>query len=87
MVSTMQDNDHVTAQPTPVRQRAVMRREPVQRRSTARVMAILDACAALGIDTPTLCYGETLRPANVCRVCVVELEGSRGLAPACSRKV
>ena len=48
---------------------------------------ILDACAALGIDTPTLCYGETLRPANVCRVCVVELEGSRVLAPACSRKV
>jgi predicted molibdopterin-dependent oxidoreductase YjgC len=48
---------------------------------------ILDACAALGIDTPTLCYGETLRPANVCRVCVVELEGARVLAPACSRKV
>ena len=43
---------------------------------------ILDACTALGIDTPTLCYGETLRPANVCRVCVVELEGSRVLAPA-----
>jgi predicted molibdopterin-dependent oxidoreductase YjgC len=48
---------------------------------------ILDACTALGIDTPTLCYGETLRPANVCRVCVVELEGARVLAPACSRKV
>jgi predicted molibdopterin-dependent oxidoreductase YjgC len=48
---------------------------------------ILDACAALGIDTPTLCFGETLRPANVCRVCVVELEGARVLAPACSRKV
>jgi predicted molibdopterin-dependent oxidoreductase YjgC len=48
---------------------------------------ILDACAALGIDTPTLCYGETLRPANVCRVCVVELEGARVLAPACSRTV
>jgi predicted molibdopterin-dependent oxidoreductase YjgC len=48
---------------------------------------ILDACAQLGIDTPTLCYGETLRPANVCRVCVVELEGARVLAPACSRKV
>jgi predicted molibdopterin-dependent oxidoreductase YjgC len=48
---------------------------------------ILDACRALGIDTPTLCYGETLRPANVCRVCVVELEGARVLAPACSRKV
>ncbi len=48
---------------------------------------ILDACTTLGIDTPTLCYGETLRPANVCRVCVVELEGARVLAPACSRKV
>jgi predicted molibdopterin-dependent oxidoreductase YjgC len=47
---------------------------------------ILDACSALGIDTPTLCYGPTLRPANVCRVCVVELEGSRVLVPACSRK-
>ena len=48
---------------------------------------ILQACAELGIDTPTLCYGETLRPANVCRVCVVELEGSRVLVPACSRRV
>jgi predicted molibdopterin-dependent oxidoreductase YjgC len=47
---------------------------------------ILDACRTLGIDTPTLCYGETLRPTNVCRVCVVELEGARVLAPACSRK-
>jgi predicted molibdopterin-dependent oxidoreductase YjgC len=46
---------------------------------------ILDACHKLGIETPTLCYGETLRPANVCRVCVVELEGARVLAPACSR--
>jgi predicted molibdopterin-dependent oxidoreductase YjgC len=47
---------------------------------------ILDACAMLGIDTPTLCYGETLTPANACRVCVVELEGARTLVPACSRK-
>jgi predicted molibdopterin-dependent oxidoreductase YjgC len=48
---------------------------------------ILDACRTLGIETPTLCYGDTLEPANVCRVCVVELEGARVLAPACSRKV
>ncbi len=48
---------------------------------------IHDACAALGIDTPTLCYGETLRPANACRVCVVEVEGSRVLPPACARAV
>src|SRR5262249_33732434 len=47
---------------------------------------ILDACRALGVETPTLCYGDTLTPVNVCRVCVVELEGARTLVPACSRK-
>jgi predicted molibdopterin-dependent oxidoreductase YjgC len=47
---------------------------------------ILGACRALGIDTPTLCYAENLTPVNVCRVCVVEVAGSRVLAPACSRK-
>src|SRR5713101_10130994 len=48
---------------------------------------ILDACRQLRIDTPTLCQLETLTPVNVCRVCVVELDGSRVLVPACSRKV
>jgi predicted molibdopterin-dependent oxidoreductase YjgC len=48
---------------------------------------LLGACRRLGIETPTLCYGETLTPANACRVCVVELEGSRVLVPACSRTV
>ena len=48
---------------------------------------ILAACRQLGIDTPTLCQLETLTPVNVCRVCVVEVEGSRVLVPACSRKV
>jgi predicted molibdopterin-dependent oxidoreductase YjgC len=47
---------------------------------------ILDACRMLGIDTPTLCFGDTLTPVNVCRVCVVEVEGARTLVPACSRK-
>jgi predicted molibdopterin-dependent oxidoreductase YjgC len=48
---------------------------------------ILDAAKKLGIDTPTLCFLESLTPVNVCRVCVVELEDSRTLVPACSRKV
>jgi NADP-reducing hydrogenase subunit HndD len=47
---------------------------------------ILDACRAQGLDIPTLCYLENLTPVNVCRVCVVEVKGSRVLAPACSRK-
>jgi predicted molibdopterin-dependent oxidoreductase YjgC len=46
---------------------------------------LLQACREAGIDTPTLCYLETLRPVNVCRVCVVEVEGARTLVPACSR--
>src|SRR5712675_1295598 len=48
---------------------------------------ILDACRRLRIDTPTLCQLDNLTPVNVCRVCVVELEGSRVLVPACSRNV
>ncbi|HEU4488374.1 MAG TPA: 2Fe-2S iron-sulfur cluster-binding protein [Actinomycetota bacterium] len=48
---------------------------------------ILEACRKLGIDTPTLCYLENLTPVNACRVCVVEVEKARVLAPACSRRV
>ena len=48
---------------------------------------ILEACAAQGIDTPTLCTVESLKPVNACRVCVVEVTGSRALVPACSRPV
>lgn len=47
---------------------------------------ILDAARLLSIDIPTLCFLENLTPVNVCRICVVELEGSRVLVPACSRK-
>jgi len=46
---------------------------------------LLRACAAAGIDTPTLCWGQTLTPQNACRVCVVELTGARVLVPACQR--
>ena len=52
-----------------------------------RGTTILEACRSRGVDTPTLCYLENLTPVNVCRVCVVEVEGSRVLVPACSRPV
>lgn len=48
---------------------------------------ILDACDAVGEDVPVLCYGDTLTPKNACRVCMVEVEGSRVLVPSCSRRV
>jgi predicted molibdopterin-dependent oxidoreductase YjgC len=47
---------------------------------------ILDACTAAGIETPTLCFLQSLTPVNACRVCVVELDGSRVLVPACARR-
>ena len=47
---------------------------------------LLEALRAHGVDTPTLCFLETLAPVNACRVCVVELEGSRTLVPSCSRR-
>jgi predicted molibdopterin-dependent oxidoreductase YjgC len=48
---------------------------------------ILDVCRAHSIDVPTLCYLDTLTPVNACRVCVVEVEGSRVLVPSCARTV
>jgi predicted molibdopterin-dependent oxidoreductase YjgC len=47
---------------------------------------LLEAARSIGIDTPTLCFLENLTPINVCRICVVEVEGSRALVPACSRQ-
>ncbi len=48
---------------------------------------LLEACRQAGHEIPTLCFLETLHPVNACRICVVELEGSRALVPSCSRKV
>ena len=58
-----------------------------QKVSVPEGATILDACKALEIETPTICWGETLRPVNACRACVVAVEGSRVLVPACSRPV
>jgi predicted molibdopterin-dependent oxidoreductase YjgC len=58
-----------------------------QRTTVPAGSTILDACRARGVDIPTLCFLPTLTPVNVCRVCVVEVTGSRVLVPACSRPV
>jgi predicted molibdopterin-dependent oxidoreductase YjgC len=55
--------------------------------SVAEDSTLLEAARSTGIDTPTLCFLESLTPVNVCRICVVEVEGSRTLVPACSRRV
>ncbi|WP_053960366.1 2Fe-2S iron-sulfur cluster-binding protein [Sulfobacillus thermosulfidooxidans] len=45
------------------------------------------ACEQVGISIPTLCWHPNLTPANACRACVVEVEGSRALVASCSRPV
>ncbi|HON87833.1 MAG TPA: 2Fe-2S iron-sulfur cluster-binding protein, partial [Bacillota bacterium] len=45
---------------------------------------ILEAAEKLGIHIPTLCYQHDLSARAVCRICVVAIEGSRLLQPACA---
>ena len=56
-----------------------------QQVAVAEGATVLDACRALAIDVPTLCFAVNLAPVNACRICVVELEGARTLIPSCSR--
>jgi len=46
-------------------------------------MTILEVAQANGIDVPTLCHRPELTPIGACRICVVEVEGSRTLVGAC----
>jgi NADH dehydrogenase/NADH:ubiquinone oxidoreductase subunit G len=46
-------------------------------------MTILEVARENGIDIPTLCYLEDLPPVGACRLCVVEVEGSRTLVGSC----
>ena len=44
---------------------------------------LLDAAQAAGVVIPTLCFLAGLSPVAACRLCLVEIEGSEPLAPAC----
>ena len=48
---------------------------------------ILDLARRNNIDIPTLCHDPRLKPYTSCYVCVVEVDGMRGLQPSCSTKV
>jgi NADH dehydrogenase/NADH:ubiquinone oxidoreductase subunit G len=51
--------------------------------SGREVTTILELAQENGIDIPTLCYLPELPPTGACRVCVVEVEGSRTLVASC----
>lgn len=44
---------------------------------------VLEAAEKAGINIPTLCYDPELSKLGACRLCVVEIEGSRLLAASC----
>ena len=46
-------------------------------------MTILEVAKENGIDIPTLCHIPDLPPMGACRLCVVEVEGSRTLVGSC----
>jgi len=48
---------------------------------------VLQAAQRLGIDIPTFCYMKRLPALASCRMCLVEIEGQRKLAPSCATAV
>ena len=49
---------------------------------------LVDAAKAAGIEIPIFCYEPRLGPpVGACRMCLVEVEGMRGLQTACSTPV
>ena len=49
-------------------------------------ISILEAARENGVDIPTLCYDKELSSFGGCRLCVVEVEGSKNLVASCSAK-
>ncbi len=47
---------------------------------------ILEAARSQGIEIPTLCYDPRLPPYASCFICIVEVEGRRGMIPACATR-
>ncbi len=45
---------------------------------------LLTTVRRAGISIPTLCHFDGLPPSGACRMCVVEVEGQRGLVPSCA---
>src|SRR5512145_2855998 len=51
--------------------------------SVPATSTILKAAASAGISIPTLCYHDFCTANALCRICVVQIEGSRALVPSC----
>lgn len=52
--------------------------------SVPKGVTVLEAALGAGITIPTLCYDPDLKPSGACRLCVVEIEGVRGIVSSCT---
>ena len=48
---------------------------------------ILRAAAEAGINIPKLCATDSLEPFGSCRLCLVQVEGAKGLPASCTTEV
>lgn len=48
---------------------------------------VLEVCRQNGVYVSSLCYIDGLPPYAGCRMCLVEIEGARGLQLACNSRV
>ena len=48
---------------------------------------VLEAARQAGVSIPTLCYLKSINEVGACRVCLVEVEGARGLVASCVQPV
>ncbi len=48
---------------------------------------ILKAASKVGIEIPAFCYHPYLKPAGICRMCLVEVKGNPRFLPACITEV
>ncbi|SJM94715.1 Formate dehydrogenase, alpha subunit [Crenothrix polyspora] len=49
--------------------------------------SIMRAAASIGIDIPKLCATDSIEPFGSCRLCVVQIEGGRGMPASCTTPV
>lgn len=50
-------------------------------------ISILKAAEISGIKIPTFCHDDRLKPTGACRICTVEIEGSRELQASCTTPI
>ena len=48
---------------------------------------LITAAQRAGVFIPRFCYHDRLKPVGMCRMCLVEIEGVRGMPPACTTPV